>query len=142
MSSVRQLQEARFKNNAIDMLPHDIVIGVPDAAYNVGGKEGCLPRMSPCEFVHAAVFACADAINENTADNELRAYVTAFLSAPFEFRIVPSETFRYQAMQQREDLRTDADAVQWTALQKIANVLSQWTKGMSAHKLAAEIKKM
>ena len=34
-------------------------------------------------------------------------------------RLVPNDEFRYKAMQEREDTRTDADAVEWTALQKV-----------------------
>ena len=90
-SSVKSLRNRYYKTGPPKALPHTIVIAVPNSCYNTEKNTGQLPRLSPCEYIHAVVLEVAHVIEQGGSDEDLRKWVTALLSAPFEFRLCPCQ---------------------------------------------------
>ena len=78
------------------------------------------------------ILGLAEAVDNRAPDTGIRRWRAARLLCLFTFRVIPEDTLRFQAMQLREDARTDADAVQFPALQKIWVVMCEWMLGSSA----------
>eukprot|EP00974_Lingulodinium_polyedra_P102551 9930128-Lingulodinium_polyedra.AAC.1 len=106
---------------------HEVVIGIPeeDTAYNVEKHFGALHRLSPPEFLLAALFRARELVQAGITDSDMRMLKKALCSCIMVFRKLPSSTMKYAAMQLRENLATDADAVDWTALQRIQCVMAE-----------------
>ena len=138
LGAVTELQHSYYDAGPPANLKHDIVIGIPSGDYDAFAHLGALPRVSPCEYVHAVILGLEAAVEKKAPDADIRKWRAALLSCSFEFCVIPEDKLRFRAMQLREDARTDADAVQWTALQKIWVVMCEWTPGVttSAAKLA------
>ena len=121
---------------------HDIVIGIPteDNTYDVLAHKGALYRLTPSELVIPVVMRVAALLaDKNTTDSDVRHIKTALRSCTFVFKAVSASDMKYWAMQFREDLRSYADAVDWTALQRIQCVMAERDTLVKASEAAKNI---
>ena len=86
------------------------------------------------------ILGLAAAVHNRAPHADTKRWRATLLSCPFEFRLIPEDKLRFQAMQLRKDARTDADAVHFTALQQIWVVMCEWTPRSSAAKFAENMK--
>ena len=130
-SSVAKLKNFHYseeKQGSCFKIAHEIVIGIPleDKKYDVSKHLGALPRITPIEYIHAPLGRIGEKLGDpKVTDNDKRAIVKALLSCVFVFKLVHSSKMKYQSMQARENVTVDAEAVNWTTLQRIQLVVTE-----------------
>ena len=114
-----------YGEGKVSSIKHTIHIGVPAADFYPLKHLGALPRISPCEYVMAALRSCSDATTGGAVDNVLKCWRKAFCSTVFVFKVVAPEMIRFSAMNLRGKEISDAASVTWTALQKVQVVINE-----------------
>ena len=67
-------------------IPHTIHIGIPSVDFDPTAHQGSLSRISPCEYVLAAIDRCSMAIDAGADDDTIMTWKRAFLSTTFTFK--------------------------------------------------------
>ena len=87
MKNIRDLSQRCYPGNEARSIKHDIHIGIPSLDYDPMAHWGGLVRISPCEFVQAAVDGCFMAINAGASDEVVSSWKKAFISTTFVFKV-------------------------------------------------------
>ena len=131
-SVVNDIVNRDFKNGPPKYMKHKLVIAVManegscldcQAIVDGRGKGGML-AISPCEFAHAAIKACARDVSRGV-DAVLRQWRQAFLSVQFDFVRIDASKASMHAFQQREDMLAKGEQVAWTTLQRVQMVIRE-----------------
>ena len=84
--NIREISQRCYPENEVRNIKHDIHIGIPSLDYDPMAHLGGLIRISPCEFVHAAVDGCFMAIDAGASDEVVRSWKKAFIATTFVFK--------------------------------------------------------
>ena len=117
--------EYNYKNIEAIVVKHPIHVGIPTPEFDPDGHHGALPRISACEFVLGAIYACSLDIEGGADDKKMLAWKNAFLSTLFVFKVVPTDMVRFEAMNLREEMIANKEATEWTVLQKVQMVMNE-----------------
>ncbi|CAK0851057.1 unnamed protein product, partial [Prorocentrum cordatum] len=151
----------------VRFIPHTINIGIPSVDFDPTAHMGSLSRISPCEYVLAAIDRCSMAIDAEADDATILSWKASFRSCHFIFKardclaqagmgqgwpwrwfgsapkLIDIENIRFESMNLREKAIGDAATVTWTALQKVQIVMNEAARMQhpSAKKVAAQFEK-
>ena len=126
--NIKDVAAFSYPTDPTDMvksIQHEVVIAVPSPGFDPLAHVGALTRVSPCEYVLAAIEACGAAIEAGAYDEVVASWRKAFTSTIFCFRVIGMDQVRFEAMNLREKTINDAAVVTWTALQKIQVVMNE-----------------
>ena len=70
----------------VRIIPHTIHIGIPAADFDPKAHLGSLTRISPCEYVLAAIDRCFMAIESGADDATIKSWKSAFCTTTFCFK--------------------------------------------------------
>ena len=70
----------------VPLIPHTISIGIPTTDFDPKAHAGSLTRISPCEYVLAAIDRCFMAVDAGADDDTILSWQKAFRSTTFSFK--------------------------------------------------------
>ena len=99
---------------------HTVIIPVDGPEDNPFSKIGSLISVSPPEYNHAFILACARDLKKDCSSDVVNKWKRALLSVPAEFVIAGNDSDKYaRAVNEREQVAESYEAVYWTTFQRI-----------------------
>ena len=90
-----------------------------------GRRKGAMLSLSPCEFAHAAIFACGRDIEAQKGDAVLREWRHVFRTVQMDFVRASTGKASLHAFQLREDYLARGEQVAWTTIQRVQLVIRE-----------------
>ena len=119
VSAIKNMAKARMSRP--QKCPFVAVIAVEANDYDIFSKAGSLILVSPPEYMHALIFAAAEALGQTTCVKaEVESWKLALTSVTTQVCLLDDDSAKYgMAVDLREVVRDQYEAVYWTALQRV-----------------------
>ena len=122
-ATIRKLQTHYFENPP--RFPFSLIVGVTDPEVKIKRHQGALKCVSPCEVVHAFIWAIVDDIAAGKPNARLEEWLRVARTTTIVYELIASEVDVYwRAFNLRENISEDYTTMARTCLQTIYTIVN------------------